>query len=608
MTRVLRLVSQLRHYPYLIAAVASGLVAGALLIAGQYTLAYWLVVIVAATVGIRQLVAMLRSLRAGSWGVDALAILAITATLLTGELIAAIIILIMLTGGDALQDYAERRARAELTELLRKAPSIGHLVVDHGLREAPVGELKIGDVVEVQPGETVPVDGLLLLSGVFDESSISGESIPVDRTAGSTVLSGAVNGEGTVRVRATATAASSQLATIIDLVAAAADSRAPFVRLADRFAIPFTGVALAIASLAWALSGDPTRFAEVLVVATPCPLLIAAPVAFVAGTNRAAKAGMIVKSGGVLEQLARVRTVALDKTGTLTVGRPRVVRVEPGHPGLDPLEAAAAVEAHSTHLLADAIVDFARNVSGSIAVAEHVREVPGMGVTGDVAGRRVNAGKRAFVETVTSGFDAAALIPGETAVYVAVDGRYAGRIVLRDEIRPNATATLAKLRALGIRHLMMLTGDGRETAATVAREVGIAEVRASLLPTGKVDAVRSAEHPILMVGDGVNDAPVLAAADVGVAMGARGSTAASESADVVIMVDDLSRVPDVILIARDTVRIALQSAWVGVGVSTMLMVVAAFGFLPAVAGALLQEGIDVVVILNGLRATRGARR
>lgn len=607
MSRVATLLAYARRYPWLLVAAATGLVAGTLMLLGQSPLAFWLVVGVAGFLGVRQIVTMVRSFRAGAWGVDVLALIAITATLVTGELIAAMIILVMLTGGEALQDFAERRARDELAALLRRAPAMGHLVVGDSTRDVPVVELAVGDEVEVQPGETVPVDGVLSGDGLFDESSITGESMPVERAAGSTVLSGAVNGESTVRLRASATAAHSQLATIIDLVAAAADSRAPFVRLADRFAIPFTIVSLTIGGLAWALSGDPARFAAVLVVATPCPLLIAAPVAFIAGTNRAAKAGMIVKSGGVLEVLSRIRTVALDKTGTLTEGRPEVVRIELGPNGVDPLGWAAAVEAHSTHLLADAIVAHARAVGGGIQPALDVTEVPGMGACGLVGGRAVLVGKLKYIGPAVPDRIDDGLVAGETAVYVAVDGRYAGRIVLHDAVRQNAAQTVRRLRELGVRHVTMLTGDGKETAATVARVTGILEVRSSLLPVDKVDAVRGAVRPVLMVGDGVNDAPVLAAADVGIAMGARGATAASESADVVILVDDLAKVADVIGIARRTVRIALQSAWIGIAVSAALMVVAAFGLLPAVIGAVLQEALDVVVILNGLRALRPDR-
>lgn len=606
-SRLHTLLSQARHYPFLLASAATGVVVGGLLLAGQDAAAFWLLVFAAGVVVIRQSVLMIRSFRSGAWGVDLLAIIAIGATVLTRELVAAAIILVMLTGGEAIQDYAERRARAELTALLRRAPTDAHLVVGDGVRDVPVDQLQPGDVVEVQPGETVPVDGVLLSAGLFDQSSITGESLPVDHAAGSSVMSGSVNGEAAVQLRATATAARSQLATIIDLVAAAADSRAPFVRLADRFAIPFTAVALAIGAVAWIVSGSPTRFAEVLVVATPCPLLIAAPVAFIAGTNRAARAGLIVKSGAVLEQLSRVRTVALDKTGTLTAGTPRVVRVEPRGDRPDLLGIAAAVETHSTHLLADAIVAAADEAGTAVPPAVAVREVPGMGATGIVNGATVSIGKQAFVEQHAEVGEGMPLAAGETAVFVAIDGRYAGRIVLRDELRHNAPRTLDRLRELGVQQVMMLTGDGRETAEAVARDLGITDVRAALLPADKVDAVRRAPHPVMMVGDGVNDAPVLAAADVGVAMGARGATAASESADVVVLVDDLAKVPEAVSIARRTVRIALQSAWVGVGVSVVLMGVAAFGVLPAFLGALLQEGLDIVVIVNGLRATRPGR-
>jgi heavy metal translocating P-type ATPase len=587
-----------------IAALAIGAFGAGVQLAGYEVIARWGISIFAVAVALRSLVSMIRAIRSGAWGIDFLAILAIGSTVALGDHWAALIVVVMLTGGEALEQFAERSARAELTALLERAPAVAHLVNGEP-RDVPVEEVQIGDLVEVRPGETVPVDGILLDDGVFDESSISGESLPVTRAAESAVLSGAVNGERGVRVRATATVAHSQLQTIIDLVAAAADERAPFVRLADRFALPFSIAAVLFAGLAWLISGEPSRFAEVLVVATPCPLLIAAPVAFLAGTNRASGLGVIVKSGGVLERASRIRTVALDKTGTLTDGHPTVVRVEPVSDN-DVLALAGALEAHSPHLLAASIVEAAER-AGTVPGAEGIREVPGMGLEGTVAGRHVRVGKAAFVPGSESRA-AAPLAPGEMTVHVGVDGEYAGTIVMRDTLRPDARHTIDRLRALGVRDFIMLTGDARATAETIGAQTGVTDVRAALMPKDKVEAVRTAQKPVMMVGDGVNDAPVLAAADVGVAMGARGSSAASQSADIVLLVDDFGRVADVVTIARRTVRVATQSVWVGIGLSAALMVIAALGFLPAIFGALLQEGIDVLTILNGLRARWGGVR
>ncbi|MFZ2963439.1 MAG: heavy metal translocating P-type ATPase [Rhodoglobus sp.] len=596
---------RLLDYPWVIAAVAIGIGGGGLQLAGFAVAAQWLISAFAIVVAIRSLVGMIRQLRSGAWGIDFLAILAIGSTVALGDHWAALIVVVMLTGGEALEQFAERSARAELTALLERAPAIAHVLTAQGVASVGVAEVRVGDVVEVRPGETVPVDGALLDDGEFDESSMSGESLPVTHAAGSTVLSGAVNGERTVRVRATAMVAHSQLQTIIDLVAAAADERAPFVRLADRFALPFSIAAVLFAGLAWLVSGEPTRFAEVLVVATPCPLLIAAPVAFLAGTNRASGLGIIVKSGGVLERASRIRTVALDKTGTLTGGHPTVVRVVPTDE-VDVLALAGALEAHSPHLLAASIVE-AAELAGAVPVARDIREIAGMGLQGSIDGRTVVVGKSAFVPGAPAAGDTA-LEAGEIAVHVAVDGVYAGAIVLRDALREDAAQTIERLRALGVRHFIMLTGDARATAEVIGGQTGLTDIRASLMPKDKVDAVRGAEKPVMMIGDGVNDAPVLAASDVGVAMGARGSSAASQSADIVLLVDDFGRVADVVTIARRTVRVATQSVWVGIGLSAALMVVAAFGFLPAILGALLQEAVDVLTILNGLRARLGAVR
>lgn len=472
----------------------------------------------------------------------------------------------------------------------------------------PVGEVAIGDIVEVRPGEVLPVDGLVLDDdATLDESSLTGESLPVVHAAGDAVASGAVNGGGVIRIRATATAAGSQYQAIIDLVSAASDSRAPFVRLADRVALPFTAVAFLIGGIAWAVSGDPTRFAEVLVVATPCPLLIAAPVAFIAGMSRAAGFGVIIKNGGVLERLARVRTAAFDKTGTLTRGEPVVLRVDTvdgGGASLSAdrvLSAAASVEQDSAHVLAQAVVTAA---SGASRAATGVAEVMGRGIHGTVDGVAVSVGRQDWVDAAARP-TWAALGAGEMAVHVALDARLAGRIVLTDELRPESAEALTRLRALGVTRTVMLSGDSVETAEAIGARCGIDEVQARLLPADKVAAVHDLQpRPVLMVGDGVNDAPVLALADVGVAMGARGATAASESADVVVLVEDLLRVPRTVALAQRTIRIAMQSIGIGIGLSLVLMLVAAFGVIPAIVGAGLQELIDVVTILNSLRAGR----
>ena len=605
--------SAVRRNPLISVTVVIALLAGLLAAIGAAVPSQALITVFGLAVAGIETVAMIRQLRSGSWGIDILALIAILATLAVGEVWATLVIILMLSGGQALDRFAERRATKELSALLDRAPHSAHLIDTStgAVRDVPVSEIELGDTVLVRNGEVVPVDGTLeSASGSFDESSVTGESLPVERLAGELVLSGSLNGQSASTIRATATAANSNYQRIIALVAEAAESKAPMVRLADRYAVPFTIFSLIVAASAWAISGDPVRFAEVLVVATPCPLLLAAPVAFLGGMSRAARRGIIVKGGGTLESLSSARTVAFDKTGTLTAGRPVVVAVHsnPGFTETQVLRWAASAEVYSTHVLAASIVLAAHERGISIAPITDAREELTSGVIGTVDGRLVRVGKRAFIEAHAQAVVGVPLQPGQLSVYVAADSEAAGSIVLSDDVRPEAASTVSELRRLGVTRTLMLTGDSRETASHIADIVGITDVHAALLPQGKVDIVGAvSERPVLMVGDGVNDAPVLAVADVGIAMGARGSTAASESADVVILVDNLSRVAEAIRIGARTMRIARQSIWLGIGLSVMLMGFAALGFLPAIAGAALQEVIDLATIMNSLRALRGDR-
>ncbi len=599
-----------RRYPVVAATIGVGLVGLALLAAGQATVSSWLVGGFALAVAAWQAVSMVRDLLRGSLGLDVLAVTAIVATTLVGDHWAALIVVLMLTGGEALEEHANARASREVAALLERAPRFAHRATGPDVfAEVPISEIVAGDLVLVRPGEVVPVDGVLEgEAAAFDESSITGEPLPVEHAPGEQVLSGSVGQQRAALVRATATAAESQYQQVIGLVQAAAASRSPIVRLADRYAVPFTAVSLAIAGLAWWLSGDPVRFAQVLVVATPCPLLIAAPVAFLAGMSRAASIGVIVKSGGVMESLARTRTVALDKTGTITHGQPVVDAIEPedGTSGSELLRVAAAAETFSTHVLAMTIVQAARQRHLQIPAASGVQETTAAGMTGQVLGLLTAVGSAAHVERITGHRPPERpILPGHIAIHVGTVERYLGRILLTDQVRNNAPATLNALRGLGVGTVTMLTGDAAETANHIAGPLGITDVRAGLLPADKVAEVASLPHrPVTMVGDGVNDAPVLAAADVGIAMGARGATAASESADVVILLDDLSRVAASIAIAQRTVRIALQAIWLGIAISVALMLVAVWGILPAIAGATLQEVVDLAAILTALRAVR----
>lgn len=612
-TGVTRLARFLRRYPYLAAALATGVLAGVLQ-AGGVDAAQWVLIGFAVFMAGRSGIGMLRKLRSGTFGVDALAVVAIAATLAVGEYWAGWVIVLMLATGEALEDFAGHRARHDLNALIDRTPRIAHLrSADGAMRDVDVEEVRPGDQLVVGPAELVPVDGTLIdAAAVVDESSLTGESVPVEKSSGDELLSGTVNGSSAVTLVALRPARESQYQSIVRIVEQASRSRPPLVRLADRYAVPFTIFALALAAVAWWVSGDPVRFAEVLVVATPCPLLVAAPVAFIAGMSRAAREGIIVKSGAAFEILHRARTFVFDKTGTLTRGRPSLVAVRPegGFTRADVLRLAAEAEQVSPHVLAHATVSAALGEGLALRAPTLAEETPAHGVAAEVAGTKVLVGKRSFVESRTGvALRRADLEPGEMATYVAVDGAWAATLIFRDATRADAAQLVASLHTGGVSAVAMVTGDDEQTARHIAAAVGITEVHAACLPADKVDVVTAMPHrPVVMVGDGVNDAPVLAAADVGIAMGAAGATAASDSADVVLLDDDIDGVGAVRDIARATIRIALQSVWLGMGLSAVLMFVAAFGYLPALAGALLQEAVDVLSILWALRALGGIRR
>ena len=637
--------SALRNYPVVAATLAVGVVGLVLLATPARGIAPWLVGGYALLIAAWQAVQMVRELLRGHAGLDILAVTAIIAAVLVGEPWAALVVVLMLTGGEALEDYAENRSKRELTALLNRAPQHATRVVGvaagagvggvgvgaegesgsdgesgaerraeridvQRTEQIDVQEVRVGDVLLVRPGELVPVDGLLLEeSAMFDESSLTGESLPVEKAPGERVASGIVNGTAAVLIRATAVAADSEYQQIVRLVREAQGSRARTVRLADRYAVPFTILSLGIAATAWIVSGDAVRFAEVLVVATPCPLLIAAPVAFLGGMSRAAKAGLIVKGGGTLEQLARVRSAAFDKTGTLTTGRPkpRRVQVADGFSEERVLQLAASAEVYSSHVLAGAVVAAARERGVPVLPVESAEEFATNGVEARTTEGLVRVGKPSWIEGFAAGLERPKLEAGELAIFVSLDDRFAGAIVMRDRLREEAPAALEEMRELGVERMIMVTGDVAATANAVAGQLGIEEVHAECQPADKVSIVAKVEpRPLLMAGDGLNDAPVLAAADVGFAMGARGSTAASESADVVNRFDSISGAADAVRIGRDTVRIALQSIWAGIIISVGLMIVAALGFLPALAGAWMQELVDLVAILWALRAVNGS--
>lgn len=612
----------LHRYKEPVAVLAILLISAVLGLVGKGSIAN-LLLLAMGLVGVLPIIKdMVASIREGEYGVDILAVVAILSALALQEFVAAGIILFMLTGGEALEDYAQERAKKELNDLLKRAPKIAHLKIRGGEEDIEVANIKVGDVLIVKPGEVVPVDGVIKTGeSSFDESALTGESLPVERGVKGTLLSGSINQLATIEMQATATSGDSQYEKIIHLVEAAASSRSPLVRLADQYSLPFTLLSFTIAGLAWVVSAEPIRFLQVLVVATPCPLLIATPVALVSGMSRAARHGIIVKNGAALEQLSRLKAIVFDKTGTLTKGAPEVDDVLP-QPQTDftekqILQLAAAVEQASAHTLGAAVVNEAQRRKLKVTKASEVEETVGQGITGMVGGRYVSVGKLAYLQYLGvlfpkrfTDYHHSIETQGKTGVFVAIEGVYAGVITFADQVRDETEETLRQITALGIEDIAMVTGDHYEVAQRIADHLQLSQVHADQLPGDKLKVVKRlkrAHTPLAFVGDGVNDAPVLAASDVGIALGAKGSTAASESADVVIMLDDLLRVPMAIHISRRTLRVARQSIFVGIGLSVVLMVVASTGAIRPLYGALLQELVDVVVILNALRARHGRR-
>lgn len=564
-----------------------------------------LVSVVGGLIAISMFIGMIKTLRSGQYGVDLLAIMAVVATLSVSEYWAAMVILVMLTGGDALEDYAAQKANSELKSLLDNSPQIAHVLQGEDIVDMKVQDVQIGDNILVKPGELVPVDATMAKgSGEFDESSLTGEARPVAKEPGDEVMSGSVNGDHAVTLRVKHLAADSQYQQLVKLVKEAELTPAHFVRLADRYAVPFTVIAVLIAGVAWWISGRPERFAEVLVVASPCPLILAAPVAMVSGMSRASRNGIVVKTGSVLEKLAVAKTGAFDKTGTITDGLLTVDQVIPatGISKEQLLQFAASVEQQSSHILARSMCTYAHDHGVDLLPVDQLQEVTGKGVTGEINQHAVRAGKLRYVAPDQS----QELIPN-TAVYISVDGQYWGKIAFQDHLRPEAAQTMKMLRQSGVEHLMILTGDQRAIAKRVAEKVDIDQVRADLLPKDKIAALKELpqdQRPVFMVGDGVNDAPSLATADVGIAMGAHGSSAASESATVVILKDDLMRVAQAVRISQETLKTAKQAVGIGIVVCTILMLIASSGIIPAFAGAMLQEVVDTVSILWALRARR----
>ncbi|MGO2198881.1 MAG: heavy metal translocating P-type ATPase [Pseudolactococcus laudensis] len=570
----------------------------------QPTMTRLLVTVVGVILAISMFIEMIKTLRSGRYGVDLLAIIAIISTLIIGQYWASLIIIVMLVGGESLEDYAANRASRELHKLLENSPTFAHKKVGDNYVDTPIDEIEIDDVLLVKASEVVPIDGVVLEgSSWFDESSLTGESEPVTKELGDDVLSGSINGETAVMIRASKKASDSQYQKIVQLVKESEATPAQFVRLADRYAVPFTIVSLLIAGAAWFISGDMTRFAEVLVVASPCPLILAAPIAFVGGMSRSSRNGLLVKNGTTIEKLSLAKTVAFDKTGTLTTGILQVKSIMPetsNHSEDDLLQIAASLEIGSNHILAKSLVKYAAEKGLALIEVTDLRESTGLGLSGIIQNKNYRIGRANFANAENE------KVSG-TAVFLSEDDMFIGKILFEDKIRPESQHVIERLKAQEVQHILMLTGDNQKTAELVAGELGITEVHAGLMPSEKIGILKElpeTHRPMVMVGDGVNDAPALALSDVGIALGASGSTVASESADVVVLRNDLNLVPESIKISRETMKVAKEAVLIGIFICIALMLIASTGILPAIIGALLQEVIDTVSILYALKALK----
>lgn len=565
-------------------------------------IARFIITVAGGILALSMFIEMVKTLRKGNYGVDLLAITAIIATLLVGEYWPSLIIILMLVGGETLEDYAAGRANRELSALLQKTPDIAHVMQEGKVVDMDLDDVEIGAHLLIKPMEVVPIDGVLLSeAAILDESSVTGETKPNELQQGDEILSGAINGSSSIEIRTSVAASESQFQKIVALVREAEATPANFVRLADRYAVPFTIMAYIIAAVAYFISGDPVRIAEVLVVASPCPLILAAPIAFVSGMSRSSKNGFLIKNGTIIEKLATAKAIFFDKTGTITDGKIEVDTIVPaeGISQEELLNTVYTIEKSSTHILAKAVSSYAESHNVQSLALESLSEVAGLGVTGQINGQLIKIGRASFVGA-PEGLDF------ETAFYVSRDGQYIGAVTFSDTLRANAPVVIKDLRQAGFESITMLTGDNARVADKIAAQVGITEVYSSMLPEEKLAKIQASTiHPTIMVGDGVNDAPALTLADVGISIGTGNNTVASEAADIVLLKNDLSSVTKAVHISRDTLTIAKQSVLIGIIICVILMLIAATGLIPAIIGALFQEVIDVVSILYALRALKG---
>ena len=575
--------------------------------------AWWLGLVV---VGTPLVIQTIREIASGRFAVDLVATLAILLALVLWQPLAGLVIVLMQSGGEALERYAERKATDAVRALEDAAPRIAHRSAGSSVEDVEAGDIRVGDLLLIRAGELIPCDCIVITGrSHVDVAKLSGEPLPVTAERGSRLMSGSLNQEGPLEVEALALASESQYARIVELVRSAQASKAPLQRLADHYGVWFTPLTLVVCAIAYALSGDPVRILAILVVATPCPLLLAAPVAIIGGINSAAKRQIIIRNGTALENLGQVTTAVFDKTGTVTVGRPQVRRViRTGTPtDSEILRLAGGLERGSSHLLARTLVEAAERDYGALPEATEVQEDSGRGITGIVEGHAITVGAASYAigryPAVSAELKTIADRGEGLRAYVVIDGRLSGIVEYADEVRPGIPDLLRVLRTLGVGRTLLLSGDQYSNVRAVAEEIGIREAAGDLLPEQKVNVVRefvnAGEH-VAMIGDGTNDAPALSTATVGIALASQGGGITAEAADVVILADDLSRVAEAIRISQRTMRIARQSIWFGLGLSAAAAGVAALGGIAPVEGALLQEVIDVTVILNALRASKPA--
>lgn len=565
-------------------------------------------------------ITIIKDMLRGNFGVDLIAGVALIASFIFGEYLPGVVVLLMLSGGQALETYAMNRAKRDLTALLDRAPTIAHIKKNNIVIDIPIEEVQLDDIVVVKPGETIPVDGIIVLgSGQIDESTITGESLPVDKHIGSPVVSGTINEDGVFEIRTLKIASESRLAQIIRLVKQAEEEKAPLVRLADKYSVYFTAVTFGMALVAWFIFGETSRVLAILVVATPCPLILATPIALISGISKAAKRGIIIKNGGALEGLAAAKSFVFDKTGTITLGVPNVLKMislEKKFSEMEILRIASSLDQLSVHILARSLVDHAvKNEGLTLSYPLSFKEYFGDGVIGVVDGTEYMFGKLGFIEA--QGIDIPHTVKddhekirgaGNIGVYLATKEKIIGAIYFADMLRGDSVQVFEQLRKQNIEKIMMLTGDHKDVAEKIAKMVGITEFRADCLPEDKLNVIKSLQEnfrPLVMIGDGVNDAPALTQADVGIALGGTSETASSDTADIVIVSPDLSRVTEAFTIAKRSLSVATQGIWIGIGLSFACMVLSLFGYIEPLTGALIQEGIDVIVILNALRVGMG---